>query len=265
MVHQSRRVPSPVKRLHWLCCNVATNSITQGEQVAQLWPILFDRYGLEISFAHRTFAWGSDARGVAHVHVVIIGLCRHDKEPEKKRLFSYRDIKGNPTESIHASLTPYLFDAGTVNNRHLVVEETNQPLCDVPRLVIGSKPIDEGQYIFTDEERAEFIKGEHTAAKYLHPYVGSVEFINGLSRWILYLEKVPPHELRAMPSVMERVAAVKAFRLKSTSSGTRALGTTPTRYHVTVVPQTPFLPNPVQSAASTFLSDGLNRPPFPAT
>ena len=126
---------------------VSTNSITQGEQVAQLWPLLFARYGLEITFAHRTFAWGSDARGMVHVHVVIIGLCRRDQEPPTKRLFSYDDIHGDPTESVHAALTPYLFDAGSVINRHLVVEETNRPLCEVPQLIIGSKPIDEGNYI----------------------------------------------------------------------------------------------------------------------
>jgi hypothetical protein len=130
---------------------VSTNSITQGEQVAQLWPVLFDRYGLEISFAHRTFAWGSDARGVAHVHVVIIGLTRRDQEPHVKRLFSYSDINSDPTESDHQAITPYLFDAGTVVNRHLVVEEVSRPLCDVPQLVIGSKPIDDGNYIFDYE------------------------------------------------------------------------------------------------------------------
>ncbi len=135
---------------------VATNSITQGEQVAQLWPLLFDRHHLEISFAHRTFAWGSDARGVAHVHVVIIGLTRRDQEAPKKRLFSYSDIHGDPTESEHQAITPYLFDAGTVVNRHLVVEERNRPLCDVPPLIIGSKPIDDGNYIF-EEDRAESI------------------------------------------------------------------------------------------------------------
>ena len=91
---------------------VATNSITQGEQVAQLWPILFGRYGLEIAFAHRTFAWGSDARGMAHVHVVIIGLAKRGDAPKEKRLFSYDDPKGEPHESRHAVLSPYLFDAG---------------------------------------------------------------------------------------------------------------------------------------------------------
>src|ERR1039457_6932646 len=241
---------------------VATNSITQGEQVAQLWPVLLDRYGLEISFAHRTFAWGSDARGVAHVHVVIIGLTRSGQEPAEKRLFSYSDIKGDPMESRHASLTPYLFDAGTVVNRHLVVEETSRPLCDVPQLVIGSKPIDEGHYIFSGEERLEFLRKEPGAKKYLHPYVGSVEFINGGDRWILYLENVPPNELRTMPAVRERIAAVRAFRLKSKSEGTRKLAETPTRFHVTVVPPSPFLAVPkVSSERRDYVPIGWMSPP----
>jgi hypothetical protein len=100
---------------------VATNSITQGEQVAQMWPILFERYGLEIAFAHRTFAWGSDARGTAHVHVVIIGLTRREQEPITKRLFSYDDYDSDPVETKHKALSPYLFDAEQLANRHLVV------------------------------------------------------------------------------------------------------------------------------------------------
>ncbi len=241
---------------------VATNSITQGEQVAQLWPVLFDRYNLEIGFAHRTFAWGSDARGMAHVHVVIIGLCRRDLEPPVKRLFSYGDTHGDPTESRHQALTPYLFDAGTVVNRHLVVEEVNRPLCAVPQLVIGSKPIDDGQYIFTAEERTEFLHREPGARRYFHPFVGSEEFINGRERWILYLADAPPNELRAMPRVRERVAAVRAFRLRSRSEGTRRLAETPTRFHVTVVPAAPFLAVPeVSSERREYVPIGWLRPP----
>ena len=84
---------------------VATNSITQGEQVEQLWPILFTRANLEISFAHRTFAWGSDARGKAHVHVVIIGLDGLENARADKRLFSYPNINGEPEETFHAALS----------------------------------------------------------------------------------------------------------------------------------------------------------------
>ncbi len=118
MAAQTRRTPLPTldgppspargeegnKRIR--IAFVSTNSITQGEQVAQLWPILFDRLHLEIFFAHRTFSWGSEARGKAHVHVVIIGLTHRDNEPDEKRLFSYPDIKGDPVES-----TPQRADA----------------------------------------------------------------------------------------------------------------------------------------------------------
>jgi hypothetical protein len=227
---------------------VATNSITQGEQVAQLWPVLFDRYGFEISFAHRTFAWGSDARGIAHVHVVIIGLTRRDGEPLVKRLFSYSDINGDPTAINHKALTPYLFDAGTVVNRHLVVEEISRPLCEAPQLVIGSKPIDDGNYIFDSEQRAEFLHREPNSSKLFHPFIGSKEFINGIDRWILALDGVSPGDLRAMPAVMERIAAVKAFRRRSISPQTQELANTPARYHVTVIPNRPFLVIPESSS-----------------
>jgi len=220
---------------------VGTNSITQGEQVAQLWPVLFGRCGLEISFAHRTFAWGSDARGKAHVHVVIIGLCLRADEPTLKRLFTYDDIKGDPTESHHDSITAYLFDGSAIADRHLVVEETPKPLSGQPKLIIGTKPIDDGNYIFDAEQRKDFLRIETRASEYMFPFVGSEEFINGGERWILYLENAPAGDLRSMPELMKRIAAVKQFRKKSKSLGTQTLGDMPTKFHVTVVPNRPFL------------------------
>jgi hypothetical protein len=241
---------------------VATNSVTQGEQVAQLWPLLFDRYGLEIMFAHRTFAWGSDAPGMAHVHVVIVGLCRRDQEPPVKRLFSYSDIEEAPVESQHAGLTAYLFDAGTVVNRHLVVEETSRPLCNVPRLVSGSQPIDDGNYIFDADERAEFLEQEAAAAQYLRPYIGSEEYINGGQRWILSLQNVPPQQLRAMPAVVERMRKVRAFRWKSKRDSTLAIANTPERYNVEVIPNRPFLVIPeVSSERRSYVPIGWLQPP----
>lgn len=241
---------------------VATNSITQGEQVAQLWPVLFNRYGLEISFAHRTFAWGSDARGKAHVHVVILGLTLAAHEPATKRLFNYDDINGDPVESHHKALSPYLFDAGQLANRHLVVDETSESLTGAPKLIIGSKPIDGGHYIFDGEETREFLKDEPGAKKYMHPYVGAEEYINGGDRSILYLETADPADLRRMPKVMERIAAVKAERLSSKSKPTQKLATTPTKYHVTVVPKTPFLCVPeVSSERRNYVPIGWLEPP----
>ena len=254
---------------------VSTNSITQGEQVAQLWPLLFDRFKLEIAFAHRTFAWGSEARGVAHVHVVIIGLTRVDMEPPVKRLFSYEDIKREPIESQHAALTPYLFDAGSVANRHLVVEEVSYPLNGLPKLVIGSKPIDGGYLIFNDEEQRNFVTEYPDSADLLHPYVGSEEYLNGGSRWILALENVAPERIRGVAPILERIKSVRQYRLgeipargkdaekkKAPGISSLALAEMPTKFHVTVVPKTPFLVIPkVSSERRRYVPIGWLQPP----
>ncbi|MGO4572894.1 class I SAM-dependent DNA methyltransferase [Microvirga sp. 2TAF3] len=241
---------------------VATNSITQGEQVAQLWPQLFDRYGLEIAFAHRTFAWGSDARGVAHVHVVIIGLVQRAQEPQAKRLFSYDNINSDPVESQHGALTAYLFDASQVANRHLVVEERARPLCDVPRLVTGTQPIDDGNYIFNEEERRAFLAVEPGAARLLRPFPGGVEYINGIKRWILCLKDVSPKDLRNLPHVVERMRKVKAFRAKSQRKSTLAIADYPERYNVELIPQSSFLAIPeVSSERREYIPIGWLKPP----
>ncbi len=227
---------------------VSTNSIVQGEQVAQLWPLLFDRYGLEISFAHGTFAWGSDARGKAHVHVIVVGLTRADAQPREKRLFSYPDINGQPVESRHARLTAYLTDGSTLNNPHVVVRQTSQPINGLPKSIIGSKPIDGGHLIFTETERAAFLAEEPGAEPFLRPFVGADELVNGTPRYILALQNASPAELRSLPKVRERLERVRQFRLESISPPTRALAQTPTLYHVNVIPESPYLVFPFHTS-----------------
>ena len=241
---------------------VATNSITQGEQVAQLWPLLFDRCALEIAFAHRTFAWGSDARGMAHVHVVIIGLTKRGTAPQEKRLFSYDTPSGEPHESLHTVLSPYLFDASGLSDPRIVVKEESRQINGLPRLIIGSKPIDGGHYIFNAEERAAFLREEPNADPYLRPFVGSREFLQGKERWILRLADVEPQVLRMLPRVRERIAAVRAYRLSSRSRPTQALAETPTLYHVNVVPTAPFLVIPeVSSERRDYIPIAWLEPP----
>jgi len=242
---------------------VATNSITQGEQVAQLWPILFDRCGLEIAFAHRTFAWGSDARGKAHVHVVVLGLDGREEVPGRKRLFSYPDINGDPEETRHAVLSPYLFDAGGLADPHLTVREERGPVNGMPRLIIGSKPIDGGNYIFgTEEKRLEFVAAEPAAEPYMRPYIGAREYLQGGGRWILALHDAPPNVLASMPSVRDRIAAVRSYREDSRSAPTRKLAETPTLYHVNVLPTAPFLVVPkVSSERREYVPIGWLEPP----
>ena len=241
---------------------VATNSITQGEQVAQLWPLLFDRCALEITFAHRTFAWGSDARGIAHVHVVIIGLAKRAAARQEKRLFSYDTPNGEPHESRHAALSPYLFDASGLTDSRIIAKESAQSLNGLPHLLSGSQPIDNGNYIFKAEERAAFLREEPDAEPYLRPYVGSREFLQGGERWILALQDASPTDLKAMPKVVERMQAVRAFRAKSKRKSTLAIADYPTQYNVNVVPTTPFLVIPkVSSERREYVPIGWLEPP----
>ena len=242
---------------------VATNSITQGEQVAQLWPLLFNRYGLEIAFAHRTFAWISDARGSAQVHCVIVGLVKRSDEPKEKRLFSYSEIDGDPIESLHSALSPYLFDASHLRDRHLVIREESKSLSGAPAMVIGSKPIDGGYLIFNDEEKAEFLSREPGARRFMRPFIGGVEYTQNRSRWILALQEASPAELGKMPAVMERLKAVREYRLgkiaprkqagsepKIPGTSARSLADKPTQFHVTVIPKKAFLAVPENTVST---------------
>ena len=206
---------------------VATNSITQGEQVAQLWPLLLDHRRLEIAFAHRTFAWGSDARGKAHVHVVIIGLDTADHAPRDRRLFAYEDINGEPLEGHHAVITPYLVDGSALVNPHMVVREEGSPVNGMRQLITGSKPIDDGHYIFKADERSTLLESEPDAAPFLRPFVGAREYLRGGERWILALHDAAPGVLARLPLVRERIAAVRAYRRASKSRPTQQLADTP--------------------------------------
>ena len=241
---------------------VSTNSTTQGEQVAQLWPILLERLGLELSFAHRTFAWGSDARGKAHVHVVILGLERKEHARNYKRLFSYPDPHSDPKESLNKAISPYLFDAGGLGTPHLTVREESKPINGLPKLIIGSKPIDGGHYIFNAEERARFLAVEPEAEQLLHPYIGAREFLQGGQRWILALQNISPEDLKSLSEVVKRIASVRDFRMRSASKQTRELAATPTLYHVNVIPTQPFLAIPeVSSERREYIPIGWLKPP----
>ena len=241
---------------------VATNSVTQGEQVAQLWPILFERHCLEIAYAHRTFSWGSDARGKAHVHVVVIGLDLSEHAQSDKRLFSYQDLQSEPLESRHAALTPYLLDGGGLANRRLVVREERGPINGMRQLLTGSQPIDDGYYIFNLQERHEFLDAEPDAAPFLRPFVGAREYLHGGERWILALHDAPPTALARLPHVRGRIAAVRAYRHASKRKSTKRLADAPTLWQVNVLPTAPFLVLPeVSSERREYVPIGWLEPP----
>ena len=242
---------------------VATNSITQGEQTAQLWPILFNRCGLEISYAHQTFAWGSDARGKANVHVVIIGLDEARQAPAKKRLFCYPDINGDPQETTHTAVSPYLFDASTLMNPHLTVKSEPHPINGMPKLVSGCQPIDGGHYIFASrQERDQFLDLEPGAAPLIRPYMSGKDYLGKDCRWILALQNAPPNLLSTLPKVRERIALVREFRSHSKRSQTLAKSNYPKRYNVEVLPVGLFLAFPeVSSKRREYVPIGWLEPP----
>ncbi|HNW26500.1 MAG TPA: hypothetical protein PKI94_06905 [Candidatus Gastranaerophilaceae bacterium] len=206
---------------HIKCAFVSTNSITQGEQVGILWNELLKNYNIKIHFAHRTFDWCNEARGNAHVHCVIIGFANFDSN--KKRLFDYEDIKGEPHETEVKNINPYLIDCDD-----LVVLKRSKPLLDTPEIVFGNMANDGGNLIFNnEEEKNEFIKQEPLAEKYIKTFIGAEEFINNKVRYCLWLKEVNPMELAKMPMVLDRINKVKVLRSQSTRKETRELANTP--------------------------------------
>jgi hypothetical protein len=231
---------------------VATNSITQGEQVPLVWGLLFDRFKIKIHFAHRTFAWESEARGKAHVHVVIIGFGAFDTP--NKRIYDYESEKATvvPASNISPYLTP---------GPDLFVTKRSKPLCDLPEMRCGNKPTDDGNLILTDQEKAELIKAEPGAAKFLRRFTGSEEFINGNMRWCLWLVNVSPAELRDLPKVMERVQRVKEFREKSTAEPTKKAAKTPALFFYISQPTAKFIAIPeVSSETRQYIPIGFLSP-----
>ena len=227
---------------------VSTNSVTQGEAVANLWKPLFES-GVHIDFAHRTFRWDSEAKIKAHVHCVIVGFSTAPNAAPKTLFTSER-------AQVVQNINGYLLDADNV-----FVESRSKPLCNVPEIGIGNKPIDGGNYLFTKEEMDEFLKIEPIAVKWFMPWYGSQEFINRCPRYCLWLGDCPPNELRKMPECMKRVEAVRQLRLASKSAGTVKLADTPTRFHVENMPKGTYIVVPeVSSERRRYVPMGFMTP-----
>ena len=203
---------------------VSTNSITQGEAVANLWKPLFEA-GVHIDFAHRTFRWDSEAAIKAHVHCVIIGFSCAISDKER---ILYTDERSQAVRNINA----YLLDADNT-----FVESRSKPICNVPEIGMGNQPIDNGNYLFTMDEKREFLNIEPSAEKWFFPWYGAHELINQKPRYCLWLGNCPPNELRKMPECMKRVEATRQFRLQSKRASTNRLADTPTRFQTENMPK----------------------------
>ena len=233
---------------------VSTNSITQGEQVGLLWPILFERYKIKIHFAHKTFKWSNEAKGNAAVHVVIIGFANYDI-PEK-RIYEYENISGEPHEVKAKNINAYLVDAKDIS-----LQSRTKPICKVPDMINGSKVVDGGNLLFSEEEKNDFLQKEPKAKKYIREFIGSEEYINNFKRYCLWLKEVNPKELRELPCVLERVERVKKFREASKDANTRKKAATPSLFMAERQPTSNYLLIPrVSSENRTYIPIGYLEP-----
>jgi len=198
---------------------VSTNSVTQGEQPGILWPILF-KMGIKIHFAHRTFAWESEARGKAHVHVVIIGFAAMDTS--RKTIFDYETSDGQVTTTTVRNIGPYLIEGSD-----LAMSSRERPISNVPEILFGNMPNDNGNLLLTDEERLELLKSEPAARKYLRPFLSAWEYLHDVRRWCLWLKDIPSQEFQALPLVHARVVAVRHYRSASKREATKRLASFP--------------------------------------
>jgi hypothetical protein len=235
---------------------VSTNSIAQGEQVGIIWGLLFHKYKIKIHFSHRTFKWGNEAKGNAAVHVVIIGFANYDTND--KSVFEYEDIKGEAHEIKVKNINPYL-----VEGKDMFITTRTKPLCNVPEIIKGSETTDDGHFMLTLEEVNQLKEKYPESSKFIRPFVGGGDFINGNIRYCLWLKDAPLNEIRHIPFIQERIERVKNFRLASTKARTRLWANFPTLFSEDRQPTTRYLMFPkVSSERRAYIPFAYVEPEF---
>jgi len=220
---------------------VSTNSITQGEQPGVLWPILFRNFNLKIQFAHRTFAWESEARGKSHVHVVIIGFGAFDTQ--NKQIYDYESDSETATVSSSSNISPYLVEGGDI-----ALQNREHPIAKAPEMRFGNMPNDDGNLLLSDAEKKQLLIDEPEASSLLRPLLSAHEYLHGEKRWCLWLKDVSPRTIRKIPEVHRRVEAVRAYRAASKREATRKLADYPTVFGEIRQPTTKFVLVPCHSS-----------------
>jgi hypothetical protein len=184
---------------------VSTNSICQGLQVPIFWKELLYKYGIKINFAHQTFKWSNEARGKAAVYCVITGIGLFDREI--KKIYHYASVTGKPAETIVNHINPYLADASDI-----FIESRVEPICAIPPMNFGNMPADGGEFLFTAEEKDDFLSKEPGASPFFRRFISANEFINNKERWCLWLADIEPNQLKKMKHLLQRVHNVKKIR-----------------------------------------------------
>ena len=210
------------------CAFVSTNSITQGEQVEPLWGTLYKRFDVDINFGWRTFVWDSEAKEKAHVHVVIIGFS--EKADRNKIIFD-----GENKISCE-NINPYLLDAPNI-----IIKSRSNPICDVPKILHGSKPSDGGNLILSPEEKEELIEKEPLSEQFIRPFASGGDYLNGKKRYCIWLVGANPTVLKKCPQILARVDRVRKMRLQSSAAATRKKAETPTLFFTITQPSSDMM------------------------
>jgi len=201
---------------------VSTNSICQGQQVAMLWPLVFDS-GHEISFAHTSFKWANLASHNAGVTVVIVGISNHVRKA--KRLFSVTD-EGETVVKEAAFLNAYLVPS----SQQVIVDKVTSPMCDQTEMYFGSKPVDGGNFFLDDQSRQDLLKTSPDAHRWVRKFLNSEEFINGKQRFCIWIAKEDVDEALKIHELKSRVERVRQMRLESPKKQTQDEANEPYRF-----------------------------------
>ena len=220
---------------------VSTNSIVQGEQTSILWGHMLHKYNIKIHFAHRTLKWSNEAKGNAAVYCVIVGFASFDSP--NKSIFEYEDIKGEAHEIKAKNINPYLVDA-----KDIFIGKRRKSICNIPSISFGSMPNDGGNFLFTDAEKAEFLKQEPKSEKFFKPLMSAHEFLNGYKRWCLWLKNANPTDLKEAKLVTERIENVRKLRIESSRHATQKLAAFPTLFGEDRQPTSDYILIPLHSS-----------------
>ncbi len=224
---------------------VSTNSISQGEQVGILWGYL-NQLGMTINFAHRTFNWQSEARGIAHVDVVIVGFSKSSRR--LKKIYDY-DNRNEPIVYEVKSISPYLFEGN-----QLVLPSRTKASPGMPEMKKGSQPTDGGGLIVNEQELQVISSKEPSLLRFIRRYVGAEELITSKQRWCFWLKDANPELIRNSPILRDRLERVKASRLSSPTASVRSFASTPTLFTQDRQPSTAYLAIPeVSSEARKYI------------
>ncbi|MFZ1342107.1 class I SAM-dependent DNA methyltransferase [Thiothrix eikelboomii] len=195
---------------------VSTNSINQGEQVGLLWGGIFEK-GLEIFFGYTSFKWENNAKGNAGVTCSIVGL---SKKSNSKKIIYSNGVKKNVD-----SITPYITSGYSV-----AIFKRNHPLSNFPLISLGDMPKDGGNLILSTDEKNKMISNDARSDKFIKRYIGSSEFIRGEERWCLWIKDDEVDDALKIPSIKNRIDAVKSMRLDSKKVDTRKFAIKPYRF-----------------------------------